>query len=166
MTSGCLDVRICVKMAAACKLLSIPIQLLGTNIGQVLIPDLIVHASCSSGVVTQPWCVLTDPVHINQAPSCCFRACFVPEGHVSTLPLLQLKVNQLYHKVDSRIQMSKVRSGVCACVGVSCVCVCAFQCALHGFAQTSIFYEYFFEVLLGDPLVTLLHFQAHIQCHT
>ena len=58
------------------------------------------------------WCVLTDPVHINQVPSCCFIACFVPEWHVSTLPLLQLKWNQLYHKVDSRIQMSKVRSGV------------------------------------------------------
>ena len=47
----------------------------------------------------------------------------VPELHVSTVLLLQLKKNQVYHKMDSHIQTTKVRSGafVCAC---ACIDVC------------------------------------------
>ena len=51
VTSDHFDTVISVKMAAVCKQFSIPLQLLRTNIDHVLIANLIVRASCSSGVL-------------------------------------------------------------------------------------------------------------------
>jgi len=56
--------------------------------------------------------------------SCCFRTCFVPEWHVPSLPLLQLKVNQLHHNMDSHIQTAKVCIPMC----------CGFSLYVHSFA--------------------------------
>lgn len=99
------------QMASACTQFSISQQLLRTNTVQVLIVDLIICASFSSNTIT-----LTGSIHISQTPSSCFGACFAPEWHVPSLPLLQLKEKHLYYKMDSHFQTAKVRSAMCVCV--------------------------------------------------
>ena len=113
-------------------------QILHHTLSRTPIAYLNICTSCSSVTVTITlgvlWLVQSTSIrHL----SCCFRACFVPEWHVPSLPLLQLKVSQLHHKMDSHNRTAKVW------ISMYCVCIlCVQKIPLH---------------FIGWPLILLSH---------